>query len=119
LHGDFRKIGYGVPSGSVDLILTDAPYESKYLDLFEPLSLLASQVLRQGGSRVGIDLAQRSALLLRPPCAVRWSLLALWLKLIDWREEVGSKNACNESLLFGSHLSCRVFDEEFFAVLLC
>jgi DNA modification methylase len=77
LHGDFRKIGYGVPSGSVDLILTDAPYESKYLDLFEPLSLLASQVLRQGGSRVGIDLDQRSALLLRLPCAIRRFLLAL------------------------------------------
>jgi hypothetical protein len=50
LHSDFRKIGHGVPSDSVDLILTDAPYESKYLDLFEPLSLFASRVQRQGGS---------------------------------------------------------------------
>jgi hypothetical protein len=52
LHGDFRKVGHEVPTGSVDLILTDAPYESKYLDLFEPLSLFASRVLRQGGSLV-------------------------------------------------------------------
>jgi ParB-like nuclease domain len=52
LHGDFRKVGYEVPSGSVDLILTDAPYQSEYLDLFEPLSLFASRVLRDGGSLV-------------------------------------------------------------------
>jgi ParB family chromosome partitioning protein len=52
LHGDFRKVGHEVPSGSVDLILTDAPYESRYLDLFEPLSLFASRVLRDGGSLV-------------------------------------------------------------------
>jgi hypothetical protein len=31
----------------------------------------SSRVLRQGGSTVGIDLDQRSALLLRLPCAVR------------------------------------------------
>ena len=52
LHGDFRKVGYEVPSGSVDLILTDAPYESAYLNLFQPLSLFGSRVLREGGSLV-------------------------------------------------------------------
>jgi ParB family chromosome partitioning protein len=52
LHGDFRKVGDEVPSGSIDLILTDAPYESKYLDLFEPLSLFANRVLRPGASLV-------------------------------------------------------------------
>jgi hypothetical protein len=77
LHGDFRKVGHEVPSGSVDLILTDAPYESQYLELFEPLPLFASRVLRQGGSPVGIDLDQRSALLLRLPCAIRRFLLAV------------------------------------------
>jgi 16S rRNA G966 N2-methylase RsmD len=52
LHGDFRKVGHEVPTGSVDLILTDAPYERAYLDLFKPLSLFASRVLRDGGSLV-------------------------------------------------------------------
>ena len=52
LHGDFRNVGHEVPSSSVDLILTDAPYESRYLDLFEPLSLFASRVLRDGGSLI-------------------------------------------------------------------
>ena len=41
-----------MPSGSVDLVLTDAPYESGYLHLFAPLSLFASRVLRDGGSLV-------------------------------------------------------------------
>ena len=52
LQGDFRKVGYEVPSGSIDLILTDAPYRNEYLDLFEPLSLFANRVLRDGGSLV-------------------------------------------------------------------
>jgi hypothetical protein len=52
LHGDFRNVGHEVPSGSVDLILTDAPYEREYLELFQPLSLFASRVLREGGSLV-------------------------------------------------------------------
>jgi hypothetical protein len=52
LHGDFRNVGHEVPSGSVDLILTDAPYEREYLEVFEPLSLFASRVLRDGGSLV-------------------------------------------------------------------
>jgi DNA modification methylase len=52
IHGDFRNVGHEVPSGSVDLILTDAPYERGYLDVFEPLSLFANRVLRDGGSLV-------------------------------------------------------------------
>lgn len=52
LRGDFRKVGYEISSGSVDLILTDAPYEARYLDVFEPLSLFAARVLREGGSLV-------------------------------------------------------------------
>ncbi len=52
LQGDFRKVGHEIPPGSVDLVLTDAPYESGYLHLFEPLSLFASRVLRDGGSLV-------------------------------------------------------------------
>ena len=50
LRGDFRKVGHELPSATVDLILTDAPYECKYLELFEPLSLFAARILRDGGS---------------------------------------------------------------------
>jgi hypothetical protein len=52
LCGDFRKVGHEIPSNSVDLILTDAPYENGYLHLFQPLSLFASRVLLEGGSLV-------------------------------------------------------------------
>lgn len=52
IHRDFRKVGDEVPSNSIDLILTDAPYEKEYLDLFEPLSLFANRVLREHGSLV-------------------------------------------------------------------
>jgi hypothetical protein len=34
LHGDFRKVGHEVPTGSVDLILTDAPYERAHISTF-------------------------------------------------------------------------------------
>jgi ParB family transcriptional regulator, chromosome partitioning protein len=52
LHGDFRKVGDEVASNSIDLILTDAPYEKEYLNLFKPLSLFASRVLCENGSLV-------------------------------------------------------------------
>ncbi len=54
LHGDFRKVGHEIPSNSVDLILTDAPYEQSYLDVFKPLSLFANRVLKEGGSLVAM-----------------------------------------------------------------
>lgn len=50
LHGDFRKVGVSVESGSVDLILTDAPYEAPHLCLFKPFSEFAHRVLKDGGS---------------------------------------------------------------------
>jgi ATP dependent DNA ligase C terminal region len=46
----FPQRWHEVPSGSVDLILTDAPYEREYLELFQPLSHFANRVLREGGS---------------------------------------------------------------------
>jgi hypothetical protein len=67
--------------------------------------LAALQVPLQTAVRVG-RLAVASALLPRFPGEIRRSLLALRIKPVDWQEKVGTKNACNESFLFGSHLSC-------------
>ena len=50
LCGDFRKVGHEIPSGSVSLLITDSPYENEYLGLFQPLSLFANRVLKDGGS---------------------------------------------------------------------
>ena len=50
LCGDFREVGHEIPSESISLLISDAPYETKYLDLFRPLSLFSSRVLRPGGS---------------------------------------------------------------------
>jgi hypothetical protein len=55
--------------------------------------------------RAGL-LAACLTLLLRFPAEIRRYLLALRIKPVDRQEKVGTKNACNESLLFGSHLSC-------------
>jgi hypothetical protein len=65
----------------------------------------ALQVPLQAAVRAGL-LAVASTLLLRFPGEIRRYLLALRIKPVDWQEKVGTKNACNESLLFGSHLSC-------------
>src|ERR1035437_6729918 len=40
LHGDFRKVGTEIPSSSINLILTDAPYETEFLDVFRPFRSL-------------------------------------------------------------------------------
>jgi SAM-dependent methyltransferase len=50
LFGDFRKVGSEVASGTVDLLITDAPFESRDLDVFAPLSTFAARVLKPGGS---------------------------------------------------------------------
>jgi hypothetical protein len=50
LCGDFRRVGHEVPSDSVKLLICDAPYETQYLDVFQPLSLFSRRVLKPGGS---------------------------------------------------------------------
>jgi site-specific DNA-methyltransferase (adenine-specific) len=50
LHGDFVEVCRTFKAGSVDLIVTDPPYERKYLPLYGLLSQVASRVLKPGGS---------------------------------------------------------------------
>ena len=50
LCGDFMDMGYQIASGSVRLLITDAPYENEDLHLFRPLSLFANRILKPGGS---------------------------------------------------------------------
>ncbi len=50
LCGDFRKVGHEVASDSVDLVITDAPFERRDLGIFCPLSVFAQRVLKDGGS---------------------------------------------------------------------
>lgn len=50
IEGDFREVGHLVPSSSVNLIITDAPYETPDLYVFKPLSVFANRVLKEGGS---------------------------------------------------------------------
>lgn len=46
---DLRKFDY-VPDGSIDLILTDPPYQRSDLPLFGALAEFSTRVLRRGGS---------------------------------------------------------------------
>jgi len=48
--GDIRGGFLEVPDNSVDFIVTDPPYPKEYIPLYESLSLLASRVLKDGGS---------------------------------------------------------------------
>jgi hypothetical protein len=47
--GDFRDLGEKIASGSVDLILTDPPYDDNALPLYSDVAQLAARVLRPGG----------------------------------------------------------------------
>ena len=46
--GDFRDVLKGIPANSIDLIFTDPPYNSDYLNLWGKLGQLASEVLKPG-----------------------------------------------------------------------
>ena len=53
LHfGDGIELLKGIPDSSVDLILTDPPYEQKYEFLFSEMAEQAPRVLKTGGSLV-------------------------------------------------------------------
>jgi ParB-like chromosome segregation protein Spo0J len=49
LVGDFRKVGEAIAAGSVDLILTDPPYDAEGVALLADLSGFAARVLKPGG----------------------------------------------------------------------
>lgn len=48
-HGDFRELGATIADASVDLILTDPPYDKDSIPLYGDLAALAARVLRPGG----------------------------------------------------------------------
>ncbi len=50
LKGDFRQIGTSIPDASVDLIITDPPYLTEYLDVHAPLGAFAARVIKPGAS---------------------------------------------------------------------
>jgi DNA modification methylase len=50
LNGDCLELMKDIPDGSVDLVLTDPPYESKYKYLWKPLAIESSRLLKTGGS---------------------------------------------------------------------
>lgn len=54
LNGDFMKMSKQIPDNSVDLILTDPPYDNvkKSIEIFRKLGHLAERVLKEGGSLV-------------------------------------------------------------------
>ncbi len=47
-QGDFRGLGRAIPGASVDLILTDPPYGTEFLDIWPELGRLAYRVLKPG-----------------------------------------------------------------------
>lgn len=49
LTGDFRIVGRKVASESVDLLLTDPPYDGESVELYRELGRFAARVLRPGG----------------------------------------------------------------------
>jgi len=54
IQGDFREKGKEIPDNSIDLILTDPPYDEESLPLYRDLGVFAARVLKEGGSLVSI-----------------------------------------------------------------
>lgn len=48
LTGDFRHLSESLESDTVDLVLTDPPYQKRYLPLWSDLARIAARVLRPG-----------------------------------------------------------------------
>jgi site-specific DNA-methyltransferase (adenine-specific) len=51
-HGDFRQVSADLPDNSVDLVLTDPPYDEESIPLYGDLASLAARVLKPGGSLI-------------------------------------------------------------------
>ncbi|CAN5455778.1 hypothetical protein BH18THE2_BH18THE2_21010 [soil metagenome] len=52
LNGDFAQQSNEIPDNSIDLILTDPPYDKESIPLYRKLGLVAGRVLKEGGSLV-------------------------------------------------------------------
>ena len=81
LVGDFREVGHEIASESAQLIITDTPYETSDLHLFNPLSVFANRVLKPGGSllcMVGQYHLPRILNDLSEALEYRWTIAALF-----------------------------------------
>ena len=52
LHGDFREKLKDIPDNSIDIIFTNPPYKKQDLPICKDLAVLATRVLKPGGSLV-------------------------------------------------------------------
>jgi len=81
LHGDFIEKSKEIQDNSTPLIFTDPPYERESLPLYKALAIVASRVLKPGGSLVtyagNIYLPQLFQMLLDK----EYSKLTYWAKL--------------------------------------
>jgi 16S rRNA G966 N2-methylase RsmD len=55
LNGDFRLVLRDLADSSIDLILTDPPYDKKSLPLWGEMAKLAARVLKPGGKMVAMS----------------------------------------------------------------
>jgi ParB-like chromosome segregation protein Spo0J len=51
-NGDFRNELQDIPDNSIDLIFTDPPYSTEYIQIYSQLASLVNRVLKPGGSIV-------------------------------------------------------------------
>jgi ParB-like nuclease domain len=49
IYGDFRTVSSQIPDNSVDLIITDLPYDEGSLPLYKELAILSKRKLKPGG----------------------------------------------------------------------
>lgn len=47
--GDFRQLGLGIEDGSIDMIMTDPPYDAEAAGLYQDIATLAAGKLAKGG----------------------------------------------------------------------
>ena len=52
VHGDCREVCKDIPNNSIDLVLTDPPYDTESIPLYGELAKVAARVLKPGGSLV-------------------------------------------------------------------
>jgi ParB-like chromosome segregation protein Spo0J len=78
LQGHFEDLAKDIPDNSIDLILTDPPYRTEDLPLYENLGVLASRVLKEGGSLVlfagQYDLLLKGNIIEKSGLKFRWQI---------------------------------------------
>jgi SAM-dependent methyltransferase len=96
-NGDFRNIlPEKVRANSIDLILTDPPYERKYLDLWEALGVEAKRVLKDGGYLVTYS-----------PHYILPLVLNTLGKYLDFYHPCGTLHTSQQSLFWSKNFKAR------------